>query len=188
MRFSIFQLVALATSAGALWAVFVLSQDSEITWQTRWLRYQPPQPSANFNVEFQDDRVPLLPQTRFDHGYDLFEKAHRAGWQARRYHFYRGLDAPHSISLPMKEIRGVCLSERDTATAASLAYGAGYLQCQQQIDELLLRNSIGELKSKIAIARADSELPYALLAIASLVLFAISFSCSKPSTSVGRNN
>ena len=174
MRISIFQLIALATATGAMIAIFAVDENSKLTWLSHPLRYQEPVVPENYKGMAKSPNCYSVSGPVVC-GRDLFREAHFDGWKAYRYHFYRDFDLINETYVPTRELESIDLQKTPYRSAEKLAYVHGYLKCEADIQQLLMKYSRDELRRKLAIPRATNRASFFGLLAVSLICFGLAW-------------
>ena len=156
-RFSLFQLVLLATGIAALLAWLLQDRTRELVWNHSILPFE----------------APVVPESyKRGQAEKLFVRSYTDGWNAYRYHFYRNYDLANDKFSLQKDLQDIDISVDGTSSAKALAYASGYNDARAQIQELLLTFAPDELRQKLARKKASSH-PILLIAIGCLSFFAV---------------
>lgn len=170
-RFSVFQLMMLATAAGTLLAYFLQDRTSKISWSESVLNYETAEVPEEFDVQLTKkirSREEYLKGT-YSHGSGLYRDAHRAGWEASRYHFFRNFDNPGGYKIIGKPSQFDLNNQDHVPSVVRLAYAIGYNRCEGQIAELKSALSEQQLRTSLGTKKIDSR----ILLILSGICFAV---------------
>ena len=181
-RFSVFQLMMLATATGALLAYFLQDRTSKLNWSESVLTYETADVPEEFEVEFATEKRTFEKYMNgsYSNGSDLYHDGHRAGWEACRYHFFRNFKNQGGYKIIGKPSQ-FDLNNRDhVPSVIHLAYAIGYNRCESQINELQTGMSQQRLRTSLATRKIDSRILLILSAVC-MVMAAASIYSSRRS-------
>lgn len=157
-RFSIFQLMMIATSIGALIAYFSLERSGSIAWSQHVLSYDAAKVPEHFEVDFVNDvrSKERFMDDAYSNGSEFYRAGHQAGWEACRYHFFRDFDHSDTYQIIGKPEQFDMTSADDLTSIARLAYAIGYNQCDRQLLDLTREMDPQQLRPKIGTHKVGS--------------------------------
>lgn len=185
MRITMYQFISLATAAGASIALLFVGPGATITWLDFTLKYQRPPVPRNYSGPLRYSGF----HTNTTTGEQLFLESHFEGWKTYRYHFYKNFELIEQTYVPTRKLESIDLEKDTCRSAEKLAYVHGYLQCERDIEQLLVRYSPDELRQKLAIRKTGQRTPLIFLLVVSVFCFALArMPVSKSSSTTPRYN
>ena len=172
-RFTLSQLLAWTLVAAATIALTRYSNSHETIWKPEPLGYKSPTVPVDFSGN--DRSAPMFiggtmcPAIRYDDGHHLYHSCHRRGWELCRRSFYESRE----WSRPDLKVPDTLSNDSWTDDHCYVACVDGYVECRDQIEELLTQYSQDRLRGKIGYSKRWRTIPLGVVAFIGLFSVAL---------------